>query len=615
MPSGVEPELEPPAEPEQTAVPEQVAESTAVPDRLAEPAPTLVAESQPTAEPMPATVEPIPQREPRTVGRLIADALKAAGVTTAFTVPGESFLGLLDALPQVGIRVVATRHEGGAAFMAEAHGQLTGRPAVCLATRAVGAANLAIGIHTARADSTPMFAIIGAVRRAHRGREAFQEADLVGSIGRLAKWAVEIDVPARAEALVAEAVRHAVAGRPGPVLIAIPEDVLDELVPGATEESPPFRPSRIEPEPDEIRAVLQLLAAAHRPVILAGAGVLRSRGTADLVRLAEILEVPVMASWRRADVFPNDHRLYLGMTGLGAPPTVVERLDTADALVVLGCRLNEIASFDYSQPRSGVPWAHVDLEPRGAHAGLPAPTLAVMADARTFLRVARRRVSSGVLLAEPYDARRVTNESDRLAYEAASVVDDVPWSGPGVHPGRVVATLNEILPPQAIVTTDAGNFAGWAGRGYRFRRPGTLLGPTSGAMGYGLPAAIAAAIEHPGRPVVALAGDGGFAMTMNELETAVREGTRLVAIVFDNARYGTIRVHQESRGTGVGEATELGPVDFTAVARGMGANGVRVDDDAAFEPALRDALESDRPTVIQVSVDRRWKAVGRLDPA
>jgi acetolactate synthase-1/2/3 large subunit len=178
----------------------------------------------------------------------------------------------------------------------------------------------------------------------------------------------------------------------------------------------------------------------------------------------------------------------------------------------------------------------------------------------------------------------------------------------------VVATLNEILPPQAIVATDAGNFAGWAARGYRFRRPGTFLGPTSGAMGYGLPAAIAASIEHPGRPVVALAGDGGFAMTMNELETAVREGARTIAIVFDNARYGTIRVHQESRGTGIGEATELGPVDFAAVAEALGAIGVRVDDDAGFGPALRDALAADRPTVIQVALDRRWKAVGRLDP-
>ncbi len=549
------------------------------------------------------------------MGQLVAAALRSAGVTTAFTVPGESFLGLLEALPEAGIRVVATRHEGGAAFMAEAHGQLTGRPAACLATRAVGSANLAIGIHTARADSTPMLAIVGGVRREQRGREAFQEADLVGSIGRLAKWACEIDTPARAEALLGEAVRHAVAGRPGPVLVAVPEDVLDELVASAPAEATPFRPTRVEPEPDDVRTVLQLLACARRPVILAGAGVLRSRGTADLVRLAEILEVPVIASWRRGDVFPNDHRLYLGMTGLGAPDTVRERIATADALVVLGCRLNEVASFEYAVPTPSVTWAHVDLEPRSAHAGLAAPNLAVVADARTFLRVARRRVSSGVLDAQSFDARRTANEADRAAFEAASVVDDEAWDGPGIHPGRLIGLLNEILPPQAIVTTDAGNFAGWAARGYRFRRPGTFLGPTSGAMGYGLPAAIAASLEYPGRPVVALTGDGGFAMTMAELETAVREGARPVVIVFDNRRFGTIRLHQEARGTAVGQATDLGPVDFAAIARGLGALGVRITSDDELEPALRDALAAELPTVIQVTLDGRWKAVGRLDPA
>jgi acetolactate synthase-1/2/3 large subunit len=291
------------------------------------------------------------------------------------------------------------------------------------------------------------------------------------------------------------------------------------------------------------------------------------------------------------------------------------RLERADAVVVLGCRLNEIASFEYALPSAASSWAHVDLEPRTAHAGLSAPRLGVVADARTFLRVARRRVSSGVLDAETFDARKAANDSDRADYEAATTVDDLTWNGPGVHPGRIVATLNAVLPPQAIVTTDAGNFAGWAARGYRFRRPGTFLGPTSGAMGYALPAAIAASLEFPGRPVVALAGDGGFAMTLAELETAVREGARVVALVFDNARFGTIRVHQEGRGTGVGAATDLGPVDFAAIARGLGALGVRIDSDAEFEPALQAALAADGPTVIQLELDRRWKSVGRLDSA
>ena len=399
-------------------------------------------------------------------------------------------------------------------------------------------------------------------------------------------------------------------------MVTIPEDVLDELVPGASGEAQPFRPTRVEPEPDDVRAVLQLLACARRPVILAGAGVLRSRGTADLIRLAEILEVPVIASWRRGDVFPNDHRLYLGMTGLAAASTVQERLATADALVVLGCRLSEFGVVRVRGARaraSGGPTSTSSREPRTpvcrtrSRGRAPTPGRSCGSPAAASPRASSMPTS--------FEARRTANEADRAAYEAASAVDDLPWDGPGVHPGRVIATLNELLPPQTIVTTDAGNFAGWAARGYRFRRPGTLLGPTSGAMGYGLPAAIAASIEHPGRPVVALAGDGGFAMTMSELETAVREGARPIAIVFDNARYGTIRVEQEARGTGVGAATELGPVDFAAIARALGARGVRVDDDAGFEPALREALAAEAPTVIHVALDRRWKrSVGSTRP-
>ncbi len=601
-----EPEV-PPDQPGQTPEPELQLELETTAEVEIEPGPQPEPEPEPQPEPEPVA--------PRTLGRLIADALKSAGVEVAFTVPGESFLGLLDALPDAGIRVVTTRHEGGAAFMAEAHGQLTGKPAACLATRAVGAANLAIGIHTARADSTPMFALVGQVARAFKGREAFQESDVAGSIGRLAKWSAEIDSADRAEATMAEATRQALGGRPGPVVLSLPEDLLDELVPGASADAVPFRPMRVEPDDLAVRRVLQLLTAAHRPVILAGAGVLRSRGTADLVRLAELLEVPVIASWRRPDVFPNDHRLFLGTTGYGAADTVRPRLDAADLIVVLGSRLNEIASFAYEVPRGDQAWIHVDLEPREAGHGLPGPTQSVVADARTFLRVARRRVSLGVLAAEPYDARRTANEEDRAAYEAVRDVADLPWTGPGIHPGRVIETLNRVLPPQTVVTTDAGNFAGWAGRGLRFRRPGTFIGPTSGAMGFGLPAAIAASLEHPGRPVIALAGDGGFAMTMNELETAAREHASVVVLVFDNQRYGTIRMHQDRRGSGAGESTDLGPIDFAGTAIALGVHGVRVDDEADFEPALTAALAAGTTTVIHLPFDRRWRAVGVLDPA
>jgi acetolactate synthase I/II/III large subunit len=533
---------------------------------------------------------------------MIARALAEAGVEWAFAVPGESFLGVLDALPEAGIRVVATRHEGGAAFMAEAVGQLTGRPAACLGTRAVGAANLAIGIHTAHQNSTPMVALVGQVERAFRGREAFQEVDQPGTFGRLAKWSAELDDPVRAPHLVAEGLRAMASGRPGPVLFSLPEDVLDR----PTSDEPPTVAA--EPAPiashEQVEAVIRLLVEAERPLIVAGGGVLRARATDALVTLAGALGVPVMAAWRRPDVFPHDSDLYLGMTGYGAPPPVATRALDADALLVVGCRLNEIASFGYRLPADHTRWAHVDLAPRVDGAGLRAPEIGVAADAAAFLEAAVAALASMSLPAQDPE-RTMRLAADRAAFLEASVVDASPWGGPGVHPGRAIATLQRVLEDDAILTTDAGNFGLWPARGYRFTRPGTFLGPTSGAMGYGLPAAIAASLCEPQRQVVALCGDGGFAMLMAEMETAVRAGARPVVLVFDNQRYGTIAMHQAREGRSE-VAVELGSIDFSAVARACGAQGGRINRDAELEPALRDALASGRPALLQLEVDAGW---------
>jgi acetolactate synthase-1/2/3 large subunit len=597
-----------PALPEPEAIVEpSAAADIEAPDAVATPA-DVAAGAEPDRDAEPAAAPEAPAG-PRSAGRMVADALRAAGVRYAFTVPGESFLGVLDALGDVGIRVIATRHEGAAAFMAEAYGQLTGRPAACLGTRAVGAANLAIGIHTAKQDSTPLFAIVGQVDRELRGREAFQEVDQTGSFGQLAKWAAE---PHSVDDLVnalPEAVRQALGGRPGPVLLSLPEDLLDEVVPGEVQVELTRTPAA-RPSDEEIRAVLHLLADAERPLILAGAGVLRARTSTDLTRFAELLRVPVIATWRRGDVISNENPLYLGMAGLGAPDVVRQRIEDADALLVLGSRLSETTTFGYRVPASGTRWMHVDALPERSP-GLPEPELAIASDARAFLRASiDRLLNHAVLDAASVDARRARNEADRAAWEAATVVDDGEWDGPGVHPGRAVTTIRRVLPDDAIVTSDAGNFAGWLNRGFRFRKPGTFLGPTSGAMGYGLPAAIAAALVHRDRPAVALVGDGGLAMTMAELETAVRERARVIVVVFDNQRYGTIRMWQERRGTGQGVATELGPVDFAAIARACGARGVAVERDDELEPALRQALVAERPTLIHVTLDRSWVAVG-----
>jgi acetolactate synthase-1/2/3 large subunit len=567
------------------------------------------ADLEPAAERVDGSATPAAPTEPMTVGRMFADAIRRAGVRWAFTVPGESFLGLLEGLEAVGINVVATRHEGAASFMAEAHAQLTGRPAACLGTRAVGGTNLAIGIHTAFADSSPMFAFVGQVERASRGREGFQEIDVTETIGRLAKWSVEpTDVESSIQAAV-DAVDKALNGRPGPVVLSLAEDLLDEQVPAGMAPHlariPPPRPSD-----DQVRDVLRLLTAAERPVILAGAGVLRARTSNDLVRLAELIRVPVIASWRRGDVISNDHPLYLGMTGYGSPATVRARLEDADAILVIGSRLGEITTYGWSVPNAGTRWAYVDIAPASLPAELPAPEMTVTSDARLFLRAAVARLENrGVLDAATTDARTERNAADRAAWEAATVIDDHPWGGPGVHPGRIVTTLRQLLPDDAILTTDAGSFGTWAARGFRFRRPGTFLGSTSGAMGYGLPAAIAAGLVHRDRAAVALVGDGGLGMTLAEIETAVRNGLRTVVLVFANQRYGMIRTYQDRRPGEAAPGTDLGPIDFAGAARALGARGVRVEDDAAFEPALRQALVADRPTVLHLVVDRRWEGV------
>ncbi len=562
---------------------------------------------EPAEEPE-AVVEPA-EDVPVTVGRMIADALRRAGVRWAFTVPGESFLGLMDGLTAAGIHVVATRHEGAAAFMAEAHAQLTGRPAACLATRAVGASNLAIGIHTATADSSPMFALVGQVERASKGREGFQEVDLPGTIGGLAKWAAEPGDVQEAVEMTGRAVAEALSGRPGPVLLSIGEDLLDAMVPvGLVPEVPRTAPRR--PDEAEVASVLHLLANAENPVILAGGGVLRARTSNDLVHLAELLRVPVIAAWRRGDVISNDDPLYLGMTGYGSPAIVRERLERADAMLVIGCRLSEIASYGWAIPSASTAWAHVDIAPTRPSPDLAAPTIRVESDAKLFLRAAIVRLErNGVLDAVSTDARVARNEADRAAWEAATIIDAHPWTGPGIHPGRVVMALREALPEDAILTTDAGSFGSWVARGFRFRRPGTFLGPTSGAMGYGLPAAIAAGLVHRDRPVVAMVGDGGLGMTVAELETAVRHGLRTVVVCFDNERYGMIRSYQDRREDGSTAATDLGPVDWAAVARGFGAHGTRIDTDEAFLPALQRALAADRPTLLHLVMDRRWTGV------
>ncbi len=627
-----------------------------------------------------------------TAGRAIVAALERAGIRHAFTVPGESFLELLDALRDSSIRLVTTRHEAGAGFMAEAYAQLTGRPAVCLATRAVGTANLAIALHTAMQDSAPLVAISGQVPRAFRGREAFQEADLAATFGGLCKAAVELDDPADAAGEVERLALLARAGRPGPVLIAIPEDVLRAPVdapwpagrePWGTQpagrEPAEMQPAERDPaaargadgggagaaasrgaaasggaaasagpgagaaaagetiEPpvptsDDVAEVLRVLASAERPVVVAGGGVLRSGATAELRAFAEEAGLAVIAAWRRPDVFPGDSPRYLGATGLSAARTVRPRLLEADVILALGTRLSEIASFEYAVPAPATRLIHVDVEP-GFRGDRPAPALAVRADARAFLRTAlallvRARSAAGgpgagaVRPDAPLAARRAADLArERAAYLAAVTLPDPGPRGAGdrAHPATVVAALRRHLPEDAILTTDAGNFAGWAARYLPVPAGGRFLGPTSGAMGYGLPAAIGAGIaarelEGRARPLVALGGDGGLAMLMAELETAVRERLRLTVVVFDNAMYGTIRMHQERAYPTRVAATDLGAIDFAAVAEACGARAFRAADDREVDGAVAAALRLPEVALVHVLTDPRVISVDATLP-
>jgi acetolactate synthase-1/2/3 large subunit len=544
-----------------------------------------------------------------TVGAALAGGFARAGVKIAFTAPGESIPGLLEELAANHIRVVTTRHEASAAFMAEAVSQLTGRPALCIGMRGPGAADMAAGLHAARADSAPVIAIVDGAHRDVRGREALRDLDIVRVLEPIVKWAAELKEVAEAVPLIERALATATGGRPGPVLLAIPADLLDGRVTVGGNGRPPVPHAahQVEPDPVLVRKVLHLLADSRRPLILAGAGVLRARSSDALVRFAETMRVPVVSSWRRGDVFPNDNPLYLGMAGPGSPSSVKGRLEEADALLVLGSRLGEATTFGNRIPGPVTRWAQVDLEPFGA-ASDNRPEIVMAADASAFLRVAHRVLARAAFDAVSLDARTAANAADRTAYEAGSIVDAEAWDGPGVHPGRVIATLARVLPHEAILTTDSGDFGTWAARGYRFHRPGTFLGSTAGPMGYGLPAAIGAALARPGRLGVALAGAGGFAMTMGDLETAVRERAHVLALVLDSGGDSPTSLQQLERGGVPGPGTSLGPVDFAAVAAACGAVGISVTSDDEFEPALRQAMEAGRPALLHLIADAHWTA-------
>ena len=541
-------------------------------------------------------------------GRAVVDALLSAGVTHAFCVPGETFMGVLEAMhAEPAMRVVTARHEAGAAFMAVGYARSTGRLAVCMGTRMVGAGNLSIGIHTAYQDSVPLVAILGQTPTDYRHREAFQEVELDTVFAPLTKLAMEVPSADRVGELAFRAARVAVSGRPGPVALVLREELTQVPVP-ARSFRPVTRPAPA-PDPDLVERALDMLRDARRPIIVVGGGV-SAAGAQDLcVRVAEAEQVPVVTAWRRPDSFPNDHPLYLGWAGLRSPTNVLNRILDADVVMAIGTRLSQFTSYRYRVPPSGSRFIHVDIsaEILGAHVGAD---IACQSDAMHFLRAlldsARRRpLDAGIV-----EERAQRNRVDRAAWEAQTT----PTHGvarPGyVDQQAVAAHLRRTLPAGSVTVTDGGNFAGWPARYLRWNEPQSFLGPTSGAMGYAIPASIGAKLAWPDRQIIAFVGDGGFMMTGMELETAVREATPFVALVYDNEQFGTIKMHQVHDYPSQLVGTSLGPIDFAALARSLGGIGITVRDDAEFPSAFDEAMASGQPAVLHLRVDPEQLYVG-----
>lgn len=531
----------------------------------------------------------------RSGGQILVDQLIAQGVDTAFGVPGESYLEVLDALFDSPVRYVTCRQEGGAAMMAEAWGKLTGRPGICMVTRAPGATNASAGVHVARQDSTPMILLIGDVAREQVGREAFQEVDFETMFAPLAKWATRIDSAQRIPEIMGRAFNVACSGRPGPVVIALPEDMLRETA--AVADLPPAPIAGAAPDPLALAELRDRLLGAQRPFALIGGGGWSPAACADFTRFAETFQLPVGVSFRCQDYFDNDHPCYAGHVGIGVAPSLAQRIRESDLLLVVGARLGEMTTSGYTlieppKPRQALVHVYPDASELGR---VYRPDLGIVAS----IPLAARALAA---LAGP-DGEPPWG-ADTAAQHRGFEAFNAPLALPGrLQYAELVNWLSARLPPEAMICNGAGNYAIWVHRFYRWRRYRSQLAPTSGSMGYGVPAAIAAAICHPQRPVVCFAGDGCFLMHGQELATAVANRLNIVFIVVDNGQYGTIRMHQERRFPSRASGTALCNPDFVEFARAFGAHGERVESTEAFAPAFERAVRAGGPALIELPLD------------
>ncbi len=536
-----------------------------------------------------------PKANQRTAAEALVDQLIVNGVEHVFCVPGESYLAVLDAFHDRPISVTVCRQEGGAAMMAEAVGKATGRPGVCFVTRGPGATNASPGVHIAQQDSSPMLLFVGQVGRDARERDAFQEVDFRAMFGRMAKWVVEIDDPARVPELVSRAFYAAMSGRPGPVVIALPEDMLTERIDAPS--APAFEPVETSPGAAEMAKLHALLRAAQRPIMLLGGSRWSAAAHAAIARFAEGFALPVATTFRRAHLFDALHPCYAGDLGIAPNPKLLARIKAADLVLMAGGRLGELPSQGYTLIDIPAPqMSFVHVHPAAEELGrVYRPHLAIHASPAAFAAAAAELEPPRVI---PWRADAEAAHADYLAWSGE------PTEVPGaVNLGAIMVWLRENLPPDAIVCNGAGNYAAWIHRFYRFRRFATQIAPISGSMGYGAPAAIAMKRLYPARTVVAFAGDGDFLMNGQEFATAVQFDLPVIIIVCDNSIYGTIRMHQEREYPGRISATMLRNPDFAAYARAFGGHGVAVGRTEDFADAFRDAQASGKPAIIHLLID------------
>ena len=531
----------------------------------------------------------------RTGGQILVDQLKIHGVDTAFCVPGESYLAALDALHDAPeIRLLTCRHEANAANMAEAYGKLTGRPGICFVTRGPGACHAVVGLHTAFQDSSPLILFVGQVGRAMMEREAFQEMDFRRFFGQVSKWSVEIMDPARIPELVSQAFHVATSGRPGPVVVSLPEDMLTELA--GVGDAGRYRSVQAHPGPDDMAQLRILLAAATRPIMMLGGGTWTPKAVADITTFAEANGLPVCCAFRNQDRFDNHHDNYVGEVGIGANAGVIARLRETDLLLAVGPRIGEQTSQGYTLlnipvPKQPLVHIHPDAEELGRVYQAVLPINAGMA-----------AFAAAAAAMEPVDSTAWAEDLRAARQDYLAHIEILPTLG-DLDLADVVRVLRERLPKDALIANDAGNFSGWAHRYLPFSTYPSQVGPTNGAMGYGVPAALAAALVYPERTTICFVGDGGFLMAGNELATALQYDLKLIYLVINNGMFGTIRMHQEREYPGREVATELRNPDFAAYARSFGAHGEIVERSEDFPAALERALDAGKAAVLELRTD------------